>query len=120
MTGLSSRLSVEWWFVLLAVLPALATASVYGEAFVASRALGHWPIASLDDPKNLVTAPLHRVSALLVLLVLPAGIFLAAVSVKSWRVIRNHRRYWIWIGIFVLSFISLLIDNSKTWEWWWD
>ena len=117
----SRESSIEWWFVLLALLPALATAFVYVEAFLASRALGHWPIPSLDDPKDLVTAPLHRLSAILVLLVLPGGIFLAAVSVKNWRVLRTYHRYLIWLGIFVLSFICLLVTNtSRTWEWWWD
>jgi hypothetical protein len=111
----------EWWFVLLALLPALATAAVYCEALLASRALGHWPIPSVDDPKDLVTAPLHQLSGILVVLVIPGAIFLAAVCVKNWRVLRHQRHYWIWIGICALSLIySTVTASSTTWEWWWD
>jgi hypothetical protein len=44
---------------LAALAPAFVVALVYVEAFLASRALGNWPIPSLEDPKGLVTAPLH-------------------------------------------------------------
>lgn len=113
----------EWWFVLLAFLPALATASVYAEAFVASRALGHWPIPSVEDPKDLVTAPLHGVSTFLVLTLLPGAILFAAITLKNWRLLRNPSRYWVWIAVFgVLLFINLWLGrhDSRTWAWWWD
>jgi hypothetical protein len=62
----------EWWFSVLALLPALAIASVYAEAFLAAHVLGHTPIPTVEDPKNLVTAPLH--STLLMLSVLPGAV----------------------------------------------
>lgn len=118
--GRSMRARTEWWFVLLALLPALATISVYTEAFLASQVLGHWPIPSLDDPKQLVTAPLHSVTAILVLLMLPAGIVLAAVSMRNWRLLRRPSRYWVWMVVFAVSLALFWLNPSTTWEWWWD
>ena len=113
----------EWWFGVLALLPALATTSVYAEAFLASRALHHWPIPSVEDPKHLATAPLHVISTILLLSVLPGAIFLAAVSIKNWRLLRSPSRYWVWLAIFALSFMLQLWfghNDASTWEWWWD
>ena len=113
----------EWWFGVLALLPAIATMSVYAEAFLASRTLHHWPIPSVADPQHLDKAPLHVISTILLLSVLPGAIFLPAVSIKNWPLLRNHSRYWVWLAIFALSFTLQLwlghIDPSK-WEWWWD
>src|SRR3954468_22415315 len=110
----------EWWFGTVALVPALATASVYAEAFLASRALNHWPIPSLEDPKDLVSAPLHVVSAILLVSVLPAAVFVAAVSVKNRRLLRSPSRYWVWLSIFTLSFMLQLWlghNDPRTWEW---
>lgn len=82
----------------LALLPVLAMASVYSEASLASRTLGHWPIPSLEDPKELPTWALHYVSALLVLSTLPGAILVGAISLKRWRVFRTPSIYGVWIG----------------------
>ncbi len=117
------RARAEWWFCALALLPVLATACMYSEAFLASRALGHWPIPSLEDPQDLPTWPLHYVSAALLLSTPPGAVFLAAISVKSWRVFRTPSIYWVWMGAFVLS-LGLYVwsghADPRTWEWWWD
>src|SRR5215471_7102947 len=94
----------ERWFIVLCLLPALAIASVYAEALLASHALKHRPIPSLEDPKSLVTAPVHFVSTMLVLSVFPATVILAVVVVKNRRSLRTRSRYWVWISIFVLAF----------------
>jgi len=120
---LQARARAEWWFSLLALLPALAIGCVYAEAFLASRSLGHWPTPSIEDPKNLPTAPLHVVSAILVLSVLPGAVVFAAVSVKNWRVLRKPSAYWVWVAALALS-LSLYLwaghVDPRTWEWWWD
>lgn len=120
---MEGRARAEWWFCVLALLPVLAIASVYSEAFLASRTLGHWPIPSLEDPKGLPTWALHYVSALLVLSTLPGAILVGAISLKSWRVFRTPSIYWVWLGTFVLSFGFFFWSaqaDARTWEWWWD
>ena len=114
---------VKWWFGLLTLLPALATASVWAEAFLASRALGHWPTPSLEDPKDLVTAPLHVVSALLVLAMLPGALFLLAVCIKNWRALSRASSHWLWLAVFATSLavhVWVVTAYPRTWEWWWD
>jgi hypothetical protein len=116
---MEGRARAEWWFCMLALLPVLATASVYSEAFLASRTLGHWPIPSLEDPNDLPTWALHYVSAVLVLSTLPGAILVGAISLKSWRVFRTPSIYWVWIGAFVLSFglfLWLAQADPRTWE----
>ena len=113
----------EWWFLCLAGLPALSTILVYGEACIASLMLGHWPIPYVDDPKQLATAPLHFVSTLVLLAVLPGAIFLTAVSIKNWRTLRTSHVYWPWIGFLVVSLAFLLWisrTETRTWSWWAD
>lgn len=120
---METRPRVEWWFCLLGLLPALAIACVYAEASLASFALGHWPIPSIEDPKGLPTAPLHFVSAMLVLSVLPGAVFFAAVSIKNWRVLQKPSVYWAWIAAFVLAlalYLWLGHADLRTWEWWGD
>jgi hypothetical protein len=67
------RHRIEWWFYALALLPLLALGTVYLEASLASIVLGHWPIPSLNDPKDLPTAPLHFLAGALLLVALPAS-----------------------------------------------
>ena len=115
---------VERWFSLLASLPAIAIASVYTEAFLASRSLGHWPIPSVDDPKDLSTAAFHAMSALLILSVLPGAVFFAAVLVRNRRVLRQPSTYWVWVAFFALSLTFYFylgdVGDPRTWDWWWD
>ena len=120
---MEERARAEWWFCMLALLPVLATACVYFEAFLASRTLGHWPIPSLEDPKHLPTWALHYVSAGLLVSTLPGALVLGAISLKSWRVFRTPSIYWVWMGIFVLSFGLFLWSgraDPTTWKWWGD
>jgi hypothetical protein len=117
------RRQIEWWFGVLCVIPALALVCVYGEALLASRFLGHWPVPSLEDPKALPTAPLHWVSTVLFLAVWPSVAVLAVVLAKSWAVVKRPSAYWPWLGIWVMSMIvaaALSKLDPATETWWMD
>jgi hypothetical protein len=111
---------IEPWFGLLCVFPALSTVFVYAEAALARAALGHWPIPNVNDPKDLATWPLHFVSAAFVLGAIPALVFLTAIAVKNWRVLRAPSRYWFWLAVFAATCLSGDLVPTQIWQWWWD
>jgi hypothetical protein len=105
------------------MVPGLAVSSVYLEGLLASTALGHWPVPSVDDPKYLVTAPLHVVSALLLLLVVPGSAIVGLAAAVSWRALRRPSVQWMWLAIFAASWALLGYSrrsDAATWAWWFD
>jgi len=114
----------ERWFKLLCLFPVVTAVCVYAEAVFAWAFLGHWPRPSFNDPKSLSTAPIHWLSTLFVFLAYPAAIFLIAVAVKNWRVVRVARIYWPWLIFFTVTFVALETvghyDPGQVWYWWWD
>jgi hypothetical protein len=111
-----------WWPGLVALAPAFFVAVVYLEAFLASRALGHWPIPSLEDPKGLATAPLHLVSSALFLALVPAAAALLVFVGVKWREVFTGR-VLLSVAIAVASWSLLLSVSDRdevTWAWWAD
>jgi hypothetical protein len=120
----ASSVRVERWFALLCAFPALTVGCVYAEAILASFVLGHWPVPSQNDPKDLSTAPFHVASTVLVLLFQPAALFALAVAIRSWRVVRARSAYWLWLAVLVAGYavvvLSARVDIGNIWYWWWD
>jgi hypothetical protein len=87
---------------------------------VAALFLGHWPIPSVNDPKQIATAPLHLVAQIAVLGAPASAVTLLAVCVKSWRVLRAQSAYWWWLCLFLVSIATWSLDYRDTWTWWWD
>ena|SRR5687768_8669041 len=115
---------IEPWFRNLCLLPMLALGCVYFETLVAALTLGHWPVPSVNDPKHLLTAPLHLVSTALVLLLHPLLLLVVAVAAQNWRVIRSNAAYWPWLSVLGLGWALIVLsghfDPGAVWYWWWD
>lgn len=115
--------SPDPWFRLLCALPWLAFGCVYLEALLAALTLGHWPIPSLNDPKDLQTAPLHVLSTLVLVSVYPGVLVLCVVGISGWSTLRS-RSSWSWLGFFVLGHVLLVasgyVDPGRVWYWWMD
>jgi hypothetical protein len=97
-------MGIEPWFAILCFLPLAATVLVYIEAVLASIFLGHWPIPSANDPKDLPTWPLHSFSTQLVMAMPALVVFVGAIALKNWRAFHRPIRYWLWIGLFAAGF----------------
>lgn len=121
---MDGRLPPDFWFRLLCALPWLTLGCVYLEALLAALTLGHWPVPSLDDPKDLLTAPLHIVSTLFVLTICPGPLVLGLVVGRDWAAFRRPSRSWRWLGFFLLGYLflaaSMSIDPGRVWYWWAD
>ena len=115
---------VERWFKIVCLLPLVALVSVYAEAIAAARVLGHWPIPSVNDPKDLATGPLHLISSVLVLAQLPLFVFVLTVLIKSYRTLVRPSAYWFWIAVFLGGYVITHLlgrsDPGNVWYWWWD
>ena len=111
---------VEKWFAITCLVPISATVFVEIEAVLARVVLGYWPVPSANDPKNLLTFPLHIISSILVLGSLPTLIFMGAIAIKNWRVLRVASGYWLWIALFMLGFATHSMLPLSVWSWWWD
>ena len=111
---------VEWWFKAATLLPGVTAAFVHAEAWLASLALGHWPVPSLDDPKDLATWPVHSLSWGLFLAMYPAAIVVMSTLASRWRTSASVARYRWWVGAFVASWSLFWWHNatySGVWEW---
>jgi len=58
---------IERWFSALCAIPWLVIIGAYMEACAARLVSSRWPRPMFDDPKQLVTAPLHLVFQVLLL-----------------------------------------------------
>lgn len=112
------------WFRLLYALPWLALGCVYLEALLAALTLGHWPIPSINDPKDLQIAPIHLLSTLISLSVYPGALALGIFAIRGWSTLRRSSRSWFWLGFCLLGhlllFASCYIDPGRVWYWWMD
>lgn len=115
---------VERWFALVCCFPWFVLVVFYLEAVAALASLGHWPVPSLDDPKNLPTAPLHLLSTLFVLALLPVMVLTLLAVFRSWRVDSHSRAYWRWLALslcgFALCAVLAHLDPGRVWSWWLD
>jgi hypothetical protein len=119
----STTATPAWWFKLLCLGPLLFLLCVYLEAGLASFILGHWPVPSLEDPKDLPTASLHWFGTAL-FLSLPAGVVMLA-AVMGWKGRKHEERshHWWWLGVLAISWIAMHVvvnADMRTWSWWFD
>ncbi|HYS55880.1 MAG TPA: hypothetical protein VER58_19130 [Thermoanaerobaculia bacterium] len=116
---------VERWFSAVCAMPLTTLGFVYFEAVAAAIALGHWPVPSLNDPKDLLTWPLHAFSTILLLSSFPMPILVLALVIKNWRFLRSPTTYWVRLTLFASGYALLFVvlprlDPGHVWEWWFD
>jgi hypothetical protein len=109
------------WFLLVSAVPWLLIVTGYVEAVLASVVLGHWPRPSLDDPKQLATAPLHLIYQLLFIGLLPAFFWLIFMTISHRKALRAPSFYPFGWGIFlsgalILHFLTSA-DPGNVWYW---
>ncbi len=110
----------EWLFRALALSPVIFLGLVYGEASIAAFALGHWPIPSAEDPKALVTAPLHLVSQCALLALPLAAVIFVFIGANRFGAFKQPR---VWLAVFLASWTILVVSpllGPVTLEWWFD
>jgi hypothetical protein len=121
---MSAGRRTEWWFPPLCLFPLAALTSIYFEAFVARIVLGHWPIPSLNDPKDVASGSLHLITAVFVVSVYPAAVFTVALLLGNWRVVTSLNRSMLWSLLFLLSHVVFQVsarwDPGLVWYWWFD
>jgi hypothetical protein len=114
---------VEWWLKLLCLVPMLALACIYVEAALAARFLGHWPVPSIEDPKELPTAAFHWVSTVFFLGSWPCLTIALAVFAARWTLLRRASAYWVWLGVLLVSIVAAVLASEAdpvTLTWWND
>lgn len=108
----------------LCAIPGIVVALVYVDAVVVRLMLGRWPVASVDDPSSLPTAPLDILIALLIVSIYPSLPIIFLIAAKSWRALRSPSRYWFWFALLVFGHLlfvfSARVDPGGVWSWWWD
>lgn len=124
MAQFSDRQRVEWWFSALCTLPWLVFLGPYVEACAARLALSKWPRPTLDDPKQLATAPLHFVFQLLFLALNATVPLLILLVFWKWRRILSDWRYSVSVGMFAVGLLSIWFaihyDPGRVWDWFFD
>ena len=104
--SVSDRKPVSVWFSTLCTLPWLVAASAYIEACVVRLILSRWPRPSYDDPKQLVTAPVHLIFQLLLISLPVAILFLIVWFARNWQKTIRDWRYGVRVGVFVWGLLA--------------
>jgi hypothetical protein len=113
---------------LLCAFPALVLACFYGTWFAGRAALGHWPRASFDDPKDIKGGMMwmYDVSSYLIYIGVP--LFCFALVVLGAIVLAGRQEGWkkrlIELGIALFLFVGLVLfarwDPQSVIEWYFD
>jgi hypothetical protein len=111
---------------LTAAYPLVAAAFLYGEWLFAAYTLGHAPVPSFDDPKDINTSDwMHLPTALALFGLIPAGIL--ALLLNAIHVAYHHIvgvRLIVRIGILTVLWLGLFLllwwDPGSVVNWWGD